>query len=578
MTIPNDHAVSTTDLEKRIRKFAKDVRELLLRHPETAELATKLEARLIPVLNAQMSDEPIVGVILGQQDTGKSTLLNKIVGKENCAPIGYNETTENISRFQFGRGKQCNQFRVYWYDREPENLPRYNVKDWIEGGKNTPDTVLLDFFVESEFLKTNNIVLIDTHGTGSTKTNHDEEIRQFLQGEHEATTQHGVIPHILIYAVFDARPETVSKLDEYAQALGILPECSIVVVQSPDKNAKEMCELLRENLKNKVSIVLLTDEIETLKKKLSDIPDPHLIKVLTVYRIVSNVHEKAVVLLEDIVREEEEHKQRGEKLRDSLKVAAGRATPGISSIESREVLQTAVSHLGRFEDLRESLGEDLRSREKLIEDCGKILEEARGGIASFPQAAAAFSKAQEKLDESWNQEKQRIEDSGKVWKEALSATPQVIGHLEAAETYLTEAKYPPTVHDVYETAQNYLDDLIPGIEKRIIYVNQLLKDLREIKDGIQQKVDLFEKDIRYLVLLKASASGLREGDRKELLCLFGRDGTNRSSRLKFKPDDQDTYISGRISYWTSNFQNALDRDHEAIFDHAIARLEDMFAE
>ena len=168
MTIPNDHAVSTTNLEKRIRKFGEAVRELSLHHPETVELATKLTASSTPALNAQMSDGPIVCVILGQQDIGKSTLLNKIVGKENCAPIGYNETTENISRFQFGTDEQCKEFRVHWHDREPENRPPCNIKDWIEGGKHTPDTVLLDFFVESEFLKTSNIVLIDTPGTGST--------------------------------------------------------------------------------------------------------------------------------------------------------------------------------------------------------------------------------------------------------------------------------------------------------------------------------------------------------------------------------------------------------------------------
>ena len=582
MTIPNDHAASTTNLERCIRKFAEDVRELLLHHPETAELATKLEARLTPALNAQRSHEPIVCVILGQLNTGKSTLLNKIVDKENCAPIGYNETTENISRFQFGIDERCNEFRIYWRDRDPEDRDLKDVKDWTEtdDGKNSPQTALLDFFVNSQFLEDNNIVLIDTPGTGSTKTRHDEEIQQFLQGEHEATTQYGIIPHVLIYVVSDANPETISKLDEYAQALGILPECSIVVVSSDESGEyARICELLREELRGKVSIVLPSDQIEILRDKLSSIPNPDLVKVLTIYRIVSNVHEEAVEILEEIVREEEAHKQRGKELRDSLESAIGGAIPKTSLDKSMETLQTAVSHLNTFNNLPESLQSDLQKREELLTNFYEVLRETREDIGKFPGAAAAFSKQQEKLEESWNQEKQRIEDSRKVWEEVLSGLPQIVGDLEVVETYIKEAAR-PSVYDVYKTAQEYLNDLTPGIEKRIIHVNQLLKDLRDIKGGIQQKVDLFEKDIIYLVLLEASASGLTEDDRKDLLCLLGQNGTTLSSRLKFKPDDQAAkeYILERISHWNINLLNALDQDLVEIFYHALARLENMLVE
>ena len=190
-----------------------------------------------------------------------------------------------------------------------------------------------------------------------------------------------------------------------------------------------------------------------------------------------------------------------------------------------------------------------------------------------------MSSAEEKLNESWEQEEQRIKDSDKVWEEVLSGLPPIVGDLENVKKYIEEAAW-PSVYDVHEDAQNYFHDLMPGIEKRITHANQVLESLREIKGEIQQKVDLFEKDIECLALLEASLSGLSECDLEELRCLFGQDGTTLSSRLKFILKDQAAkeYIEKRIDYWTINLHNTLDRDLEEIFDHAIARLENILAE
>ncbi len=586
MTTPNPYAISAGDLEKLVREFAEDVCELLLSYPKTAEFARKLKARLASVFSAQMSKEPIVGVLLGPQGAGKSTLLNEMVG-ETCAPIGYTVTTETINRFQYGSEKQSDKFRVHWRKREHEDLALEDVnetlKDWIAGGKNVSETALIDFFVNSEFLRSHNIALIDTPGIGSTQQHLDAEIQQFLHGEHAATTQHGVIPHVLIYVISDVHPATVrsirAKFGEYKQTLGILPEASIIVVQSSDGNAERKCELLREEFGSEAPPLLLTHETEALQKQLSYLPDPHLLKVLTVYRIVSNVYEKAVEILKDSVEAEEAHKQGGEKFRDSLKPEIRdslKSETGITASESRKILQTIVSHLHTLRELRESLESDLQKRQELVENFRKVLAKTREGIRDFPVAVEAFRHAQAELKADWKQEKQRVEDSSHTWKEVFAATPQIVKDLETLETYLKESAW-PTIYDVYETSENYLNDLIPSIEERIAQIHQLLESLHQTKAKIEENAHLFEEDIRCLNLLNTLGdSEITNQKKQELQRLFGQNGTSVSRRLRISNGstsaEKEKKCSELLDYWETERYGASSNELNQILDHATLRL------
>ena len=628
----NNIVISTEELEKCVREFAVAVQKLLLRHPQTVTFADKLEKRVLAL------DSPVSNiVIMGRQITGKSTLLNAIIGKDR-AHTGHTETTTTLDTFQFGH-----------------------------------------------------INILDTPGTGSTKTQYDEVVNEFLEGDHEVTSQHGVIPHALIYVASDVTPHTVSKvgedIDYYTQSLGILPEYCILVVQkwdiadSPDEKAEEMCELLRESLQDQVSMILPTsgllanacrdidedtwsvlsklgtetsvensktlidiDEsdttlsggkdvdadvlelnshvrkfslllarsqkiengkdlrkavleksgIETLRKKLSQFSEqktgckssiPSLVRVLTVYRLLSNIHGEAVSVLEGILQDEEAHQNRGKELEGKLRNTTTPTTPLSSLEKSLESLQAALSYYTTIEEaVRKLRDDDLGKSEGLLENCMKVLVEARETVASFhhpDNPAETLRDVEERLAEIRKQEKQRVEESQKTWDKALSDLPRVIIGLQSVETYLTGSDHPSSIHDVCHNTQVYLDTMRSHTEARITQIKELLADLRETKAEIQLHVDLFEEDISCLTLLDTLENlEIADQDRTELLRLFGQHGTSQARRLRLPSKTRKTpkqYVQKRIEYWNYQSFDALDREQEQICNHAIVRLENIIS-
>ena len=242
---------SKQDFEELVRKFVENVPELLLRYPETAELAINLKRQLTRALDTQ---HPNV-VLMGPQGTEKLDLLNAIIDTDLAItyPI---QTIGTIARFQYGSEEQCNELLIHLRDsNQPQSLQCSQFQAQLQTLIKTDwpsRVVLLDFFVESEFLKRVNIV--DTPATDSTEKHHDV-LRKFLKGKHEATTQHGVLGHVVIYVADEVDKESVPKIvrefNEYKQLLGTSRSNSIVVVKSDldsSNKTEETCQLLREQL------------------------------------------------------------------------------------------------------------------------------------------------------------------------------------------------------------------------------------------------------------------------------------------------------------------------------------------
>jgi hypothetical protein len=249
--------------EQLVRRFAGGVPQLLLRHPATAPLAFQIEQlRLADALALRFTV-----AIIGQMRVGKSTLLNALIGRR-LAPTGVTETTATINWFRYGSGDLCHTFRVHWLDGSTEDRPLREVSEWIGNSEHATRTRALDFFADTEFLQTANIV--DTPGTRSVLQSHEATTQGFLAEKLEAETlRYGGRADAVLYAINpvgrEADRDLLQLFGDRTRLPGASAYNSIAVVQKwehlgPDllAEAAHKCARLREQLQGKVSEVLQT--------------------------------------------------------------------------------------------------------------------------------------------------------------------------------------------------------------------------------------------------------------------------------------------------------------------------------
>ncbi|ACF14791.1 hypothetical protein Ctha_2341 [Chloroherpeton thalassium ATCC 35110] len=144
---------------------------------------------------AELVQKRFTVAVVGQMRSGKSTLINALVQKD-IAPTAVNECTATTNHFLYsGKPELHRQFRVRWKDDSEDYLPLTEVENWIGKGrsvnllqkvasklksKNTTleETKYLDFFADTPFLKTANIV--DTPGLRSTVESHESTILSYI--------------------------------------------------------------------------------------------------------------------------------------------------------------------------------------------------------------------------------------------------------------------------------------------------------------------------------------------------------------------------------------------------------------
>lgn len=124
-----------------------------------------------------------VVAVLGQVKAGKSSFINALL-QEDIAQVGATEITATITYFRYGEPDNARlPVRCFWRNREPTN----EAQAFLDGLQRRDRKTLrqahqidhLEYALSNDTLK--GILLVDTPGTGSDISQHDETTQRFLR-------------------------------------------------------------------------------------------------------------------------------------------------------------------------------------------------------------------------------------------------------------------------------------------------------------------------------------------------------------------------------------------------------------
>lgn len=167
---------------QRQHQYAEDIRSLVLQvreYPELGHECKLLEEAIEGIV------QPFSVAIFGRMKTGKSSILNAFLGQP-LTITGVNEATATINHISHGVGEQLNHFRVHWKDETPETLPLSILQErWTGKSDEVLQTISRTSYLElySDAARLRDVNIIDTPGTGSVATEHEEIAQQFIGGQ-----------------------------------------------------------------------------------------------------------------------------------------------------------------------------------------------------------------------------------------------------------------------------------------------------------------------------------------------------------------------------------------------------------
>ena len=128
---------------------------------------------------------PFNVAVFGRMKTGKSTLINALIGRQ-LAITGVEEATATINRISYASGEQLKTFTVHWQDTQPETFPIEQLqKDWTGKSSDVLNRVRraswLELFSDAPELR--DIHITDTPGTGADVAEHEAIAKQFINGQ-----------------------------------------------------------------------------------------------------------------------------------------------------------------------------------------------------------------------------------------------------------------------------------------------------------------------------------------------------------------------------------------------------------
>lgn len=162
---------------------------------------------------------PFNVAIFGRMKTGKSSLINALVGRR-LAITGVEEATATINRLTYATDERLKQFTAHWQDAQPETFPLERLQtDWSGKSPEVLERInrvaWLELYSDAPALR--DIHVTDTPGTGSTAQEHEDIAKQFINGQ---------TADALLY-VFSPTGRESDETDLQAFRAGCLPGSSL---------------------------------------------------------------------------------------------------------------------------------------------------------------------------------------------------------------------------------------------------------------------------------------------------------------------------------------------------------------
>ena len=130
--------------------------------PELRSQETSLSKLAESIVN------PFTLAVFGYMKTGKSTLINALVGKP-LAITGTDETTATLNWISYGDSTQKDTMLIHWKNGQKDALPLSRLVDWTgkseEALARVRDTLFLQLYAEVDKLR--DIQIVDTPGIGA---------------------------------------------------------------------------------------------------------------------------------------------------------------------------------------------------------------------------------------------------------------------------------------------------------------------------------------------------------------------------------------------------------------------------
>ena len=241
---------------------------------------------------AHSCSQPFNLAVVGRMKTGKSTLINALIGKR-LTISDVEEATATLNWISHGSADQKGQFLVQWKDGRSEPHPLTDLSLW--SGK-TPEvierikrTAFLRMFDDAEYLR--QIQIVDTPGTGSAVEEHEIAGGYLDPTKIEESIREGGKADAIIY-VFPpvGREKDKEALVSFASgrlpnsdpynSVAVLHKWDALSAENPRELAQEKARLLFEkHLRGTVANVIPVSAPLALAARTA--PDPFFIQLVS---------------------------------------------------------------------------------------------------------------------------------------------------------------------------------------------------------------------------------------------------------------------------------------------------------